>query len=122
MIKSVCAVTGPISAGRVRLIAVGAPQRSAGLPDTPTIRESGLPEFEATSWIGLYGPANLPQPIVARLSKEIVGILSQPDVGERMRQMGMDTKSGTPQELADVLDRDLKRWGKLVRDANIRTE
>jgi tripartite-type tricarboxylate transporter receptor subunit TctC len=122
MFNSAGAVSGPIAAGRVRLIAVGAPQRSAGLPDTPTVRESGLPDFEATSWIGLYGPTNLPKPIVARLSKEITDVLKQPDVGERMSKMGMDTRSGTPEELTDTLDRDLKRWGKLVRDGNIRAE
>ena len=58
MFNSVGAVTGPIASGHVKLIAVGAPQRSAGMPNTPTVKELGLPDFEATTWIGLYGPAN----------------------------------------------------------------
>jgi tripartite-type tricarboxylate transporter receptor subunit TctC len=122
MFNSVGAVGGPIAAGHVRLIAVGAAQRSQGMPDTPTIRESGLPDFEATTWIGIYGPANLPKNIVARLSKEFATMLKQPDVHERMAKMGFDTRSGTPEELAETLDRDLKRWGKLVREGNIRAE
>ena len=122
MFNSVGAVGGPIAAGHVRLIAVGAPERSAGMPDIPTIRESGLPDFEATTWIGLYGPANLPKNVVTRLSTELAAMLKLPDVHERMGKMGFDTRSGTPDELAETLDRDLKRWGKLVRDGNIRAE
>ena len=122
MFNSMGAVNGPLAAGKIRAIAVGAPKRSSALPDVPTIRESGLPEFEATSWIGLYGPAKLPQPIVARLSKEVSAILKLPDVKERMAKLGSDTGSGTPEDLAGYLERDLKRWGKVVREGNIRAE
>ncbi|MCC6776999.1 MAG: tripartite tricarboxylate transporter substrate binding protein, partial [Hyphomicrobiales bacterium] len=122
MFNSVGAVSGPIASGQVRAIAVGAAERSPGLPDIPTIRESGLPDYEATTWLGLYGPAKLPEPVVARLSKEVAAILAQPDVHERLGKMGFDTRSGSPQELADILARDLARWGKLVRDGNIRAE
>ena len=122
MFNSVGAVAGPVASGRVKLIAVGAPLRSGGYPDTPTVKESGLPEFEATTWIGLYGPANLPKPIVDRVSKEIAAILQQPDLKERMAKMGYDTRSGTPEELAQVLDGDLKRWRQVVKERNIRAE
>ncbi|MBI2318804.1 MAG: tripartite tricarboxylate transporter substrate binding protein [Betaproteobacteria bacterium] len=122
MFNSVGAVRGPLAAGKIRAIALGAPQRSSAVAGVPTIKESGLPDFEATSWIGLYGPAKLAQPIVARLSKEIAAILKLPDVKERMAKLGSDIGSGTPEELAGYLDRDLKRWGKLVREANIRAE
>jgi tripartite-type tricarboxylate transporter receptor subunit TctC len=122
MFNSVGAVGGPIAAGQVRVMAVGAPQRSGGLPNTPTIKESGLPEFEATTWIGIYGPANLPNLVVERLSQEFASMLNQPDVRDPMAKMGFDTRSGSPQELAATLDRDLKRWGKLVREGNIRAE
>jgi tripartite-type tricarboxylate transporter receptor subunit TctC len=122
MFNSVGATAGPIASGQVKLIAVGAPQRSAGFPNTPTIKESGLPEFEATTWIGLYGPANLPKTIVDRISKEIAAILKQPDLQERMGKMGFDTRSGTPEELAQVLEADLKRWGQVVRERNIQAQ
>ena len=119
MFNSVGAVAGPVASGKVKLIAIGAGKRSIGLPDTPTVKESGLPEFEASTWIGLYGPANLPTPIVDRLSKAIIAILAQPDVQERLIKMGMDVSSGTPEELTQSLERDLKLWGKTVREANI---
>jgi tripartite-type tricarboxylate transporter receptor subunit TctC len=119
MFNSVGAVAGPIASGQVRAIAVGAPERSPGLPNIPTVREAGVPEFAATTWIGLYGPARLPQPLVDRLSKEVAGILQQPDVKERMAAMGFDTRSGTAKELADALDRDRKLWGRLVSEGTI---
>jgi tripartite-type tricarboxylate transporter receptor subunit TctC len=122
MFNSVGATNAPIASGQVKLIAVGAPQRSGGFPDTPTVKESGLPEFEATTWIGLYGPANLPKQIVDRISKELAAILKQPDLQERMGKMGFDTRSGTPDELAQVLENDLKRWGQVVRDRKIQAQ
>jgi tripartite-type tricarboxylate transporter receptor subunit TctC len=123
MFNSVGAIAGPVAAGQVRLIAVGAPQRSPSLPNVPTIREAGLPDFAATSWIGLFGPAKLPKPIVDKVSQALAAALKDPDLKEKLAKMGSDiTGSGTPAELADTLDRDLKRWGKLVHDANIHIE
>jgi hypothetical protein len=122
MFNSVGAVAGPIASGKVKLIAIGAGKRSPGMPQTPTVKESGLPDFEASTWIGLYGPANLPMPIVDRISKEMIAILKQPDVRDRLVKMGMDVSSGTPDELAQSLERDLKLWGKTVREGNIQAE
>src|SRR5262245_20914980 len=122
MFNSVGAVSGPISSGKVKLIAVGAPRRNAGYPDTPTVKESGLPEFEATTWIGLYGPANLPKAIVDRISSEMAAILKQSDLKERMASLGYESRSGTPEELAEVLGADLKRWGVVVRERNIQAQ
>jgi tripartite-type tricarboxylate transporter receptor subunit TctC len=119
MFNSVGAVAGPIASGQVRALAVGAPERSPGLPNIPTVREAGLPEFSATTWIGLYGPARLPASVVDRLSKEVAAILQQPDVKERMAGMGFDTRSGTAKELADALERDRKLWGRLVSEGAI---
>jgi tripartite-type tricarboxylate transporter receptor subunit TctC len=116
MFNSVGAVAGPIASGKVRALAVGAPERSAGLPNIPTVRESGVPEFSATTWIGLYGPAKLPQAVVDRLSGEVATILKHPDVKKRMADMGFDTRSGTAQELADALERDRKLWGRVVSE------
>jgi tripartite-type tricarboxylate transporter receptor subunit TctC len=122
MFQSVGPIVGPVAAGTVKLIAVGAAERNARLPDTPTVRESGLPEFEASTWVGLYGPANLPQPIVDRLSKELVAILKQPDVQAQFAKMGISNASGTQKELAESLENDLKRWGRVVREANIKAQ
>ncbi len=122
MFNSVGAVAGPIASGKVKLIAIGAGKRSPGMPQTPTVKESGLPDFEASTWIGIYGPANLPKPIADRISREMIAILKQPDVQDRLVKMGMDVSSGTPEELAQSLDRDLKLWGKTVREGNIQAQ
>jgi tripartite-type tricarboxylate transporter receptor subunit TctC len=122
MFNSVGAVAGPIASGKVKLIAIGAGKRSPGMPQTPTVKESGLPDFEASTWIGFYGPANLPKPIVDRISKEMIAILKQPEVQDRLVKMGMDVSSGTPEELAQSLDRDLKLWGKTVKEGNIQAQ
>jgi tripartite-type tricarboxylate transporter receptor subunit TctC len=122
MFNSASPVRVAVAAGQVRLIAIGAPQRSATLPDVPTIRESGLPDFEATTWIGLYGPAKLPTALVRRISERLAGIMQQAEMRERMASMGTEARSGTPEELRDILARDIARWGKLVREGNIRSE
>jgi tripartite-type tricarboxylate transporter receptor subunit TctC len=122
MFNSAGAVAGPVASGKVKMIAIGAPKRSPGMPQTPTVKESGLPDFEATTWIGLYGPANLPKPVVDVISREIAAILKQPDVQERLVKMGMDVSSGTPEELAQTLERDLKIWSKTVRESNIQAQ
>ena len=122
MFNSAGVVAGPVASGKVKMIAIGAPKRSPGMPQTPTVKESGLPDFEATTWIGLYGPANLPKPIVYVISREIAAILKQPDVQERLVKMGLDVSSGTPEELAQTLERDLKIWSKTVREGNIQAQ
>jgi tripartite-type tricarboxylate transporter receptor subunit TctC len=122
MFNSVGPIVGPVAAGTVKLIAVGASTRNPRLPNTPTVAESGLPEFQATSWIGLYGPANLPQPIVERLSGEIVKILKDPEVQAQFAKMGISNASGTQQELRESQERDMKLWGRVVREANIKTQ
>lgn len=120
MFNSVGAITGAVATGQVRAIAVGAAERSRGLPNVPTIKESGLPQFEATTWIGLFGPAGLPQPIVDRLSREITAMLELPDVRDTMGKMGFDNRSGTPAELVQTLANDLKRWERVVKEGNIK--
>ena len=122
MFNSVGAVSGPVASGKVKMIAIGAGKRSPGLPNIPTIRESGLPEFEASTWIGLYGPAKMPKPVVDRISKEMAMILKQPDVRERLVKMGMDMTTGTQDELRNSLERDLKLWGKVVQESNIKAQ
>ena len=122
VVPAVVTVRVAVTAGQVRLIAIGAAERSATLPDVPTVRESGLPDFEATTWIGLYGPAKLPAALARRISERVAGILQQPEMRERLAGMGTEARSGTPEELRDILARDIARWGNLVREGNIRSE
>ncbi|MES2561136.1 MAG: tripartite tricarboxylate transporter substrate binding protein [Pseudomonadota bacterium] len=108
--------------GRVRAIGIGNAQRISSLPEFPTIAEAGLPGFEAYAWGGMIGPANMPAPIVGRLSKEVNEILRQKDVTDRMLAEGtLPTPSG-PEEFLAYLKAELKKWGEVVKLAGIKPE
>ena len=108
-----------VRTGKVRAIAVGSPQRSRGLPDLPTLSESGLPGFELTGWYGLVGPAGMPPHVVKLLNKEVGDVLNLPDVKERLANDGSEPSPGTPAELKKKLATELDRWGKLIKQANL---
>lgn len=113
---------GQIPSGRVRAIAVGSPQRSALVPDLPTFVASGVKGYEAYSWAAVVAPAGTPQPIVARLNKEIVAALSQPDVKERLLKAGAEAMPTTPAKFGAMLRDEMAKWSKLVKAANIQAD
>ena len=109
-----------IRSGKLRALAVTTLKRSAQMPDVPTVHESGLPNYEYATWYGFMLPARTPRPIVMRLHKEITAVLRSPDVVERLVTAGMDPAPGTPEELDAFLPKDLEKWAKVVRTANIK--
>jgi tripartite-type tricarboxylate transporter receptor subunit TctC len=111
-----------VKAGKIRALAVGASKRTPLLPDLPTVAESGLPGFEATSWFGLVAPAATPRDIIARLHTALVKTIGDKDVAQRLLSQGMEPVLNTPEQFADVIRQDLPRWGKVVRAAGIRAE
>jgi len=92
------------------------------LPEFPTIAEAGLPGFEAYAWAGMIGPANMPKDIVQRLNKEIVEILNQKDVIKRMLAEGTVPTPSSPEEFTAYMKSELKKWGDVVKMANIKVE
>ena len=122
MFGTVVALMPHIQAGRLRALAVTGRKRSALLPDVPTLRESGLPEYEAGSWYGIEAPAGTPRPIIERLHGAIVKALAQPEVAKRLASEGAVVIGSTPVEFAAHLERELARVGKVVRAAGIRAE
>ena len=82
--------------------------------------ESGYPGFEAVPWFGLMGPAGTPRPIVERLHRDTVKILSQPDVRRKLNDLGLDVIGGTPAELAAVIEREIPQWATVIRRAGIK--
>ncbi|MBY0338964.1 MAG: tripartite tricarboxylate transporter substrate binding protein [Acetobacteraceae bacterium] len=109
---------GMIRQGQVRGLAVTTRTRVAALPDVPTVEEAcGLPGFESTTWYGIFAPANLPQPIVDRLSAEITRILREPDFQRWLIESQGITPPGvfTPREFAEIQRRDVARWAEVVR-------
>ena len=120
--SSIPSILPHVRAGKVRALGVGNAQRVPSLPEFPTISEAGLPGFEAYAWAGMIGPANMPKDIVQRLSKEIVEILKQKDVIERMLAEGTVPTPSSPEEFTAYMKSELKKWGDVVKMANIKVE
>jgi len=111
-----------IKAGRLRPLAVSSKARSAQLPEVPTMIEAGVPGLEVRDWQGILGPRATPKPIVDKLHSEIARILSSPDVQERLAAGGLEVIASTPDEFRKSIASEIKRWAKVVKDANIKVE
>jgi tripartite-type tricarboxylate transporter receptor subunit TctC len=109
-------------AGKLRGIAVSTARRSPVMPDVPTVAESGLPGFEVSVWFAVLAPAATPREIVERLNGILVKALQSPDVRERLSTQGAEPIGGTPADFTAVMKRDLAKWAKVVKDANIKLD
>ncbi|WP_408647804.1 Bug family tripartite tricarboxylate transporter substrate binding protein [Xenophilus arseniciresistens] len=109
-----------IQAGKLKLLAVGSPTRSPLFPKVPTLAEAGLPGFDADTVFGLYAPAGTPPEIVARLNREVNKILAQPGPRERILALGGEASPMTPEQFHQRAMSDAQRFGKIIREANIR--
>jgi tripartite-type tricarboxylate transporter receptor subunit TctC len=111
-----------VEGGKLRAIAVTGDGRSPQLPDVATMDESGYGGIAATYWNGMFAPAGTPAAVVARLNGVVNQALATPEVRSALQKLGSDPKTGTPQEFAAFIALEAERWGKVVRDANIRVE
>ena len=111
-----------IKAGRLRPLAVSSRERLAQLPDVPTMIEAGVPNLEVRDWQGILAARGTPKPIVDRISGEIARILKQPDTQARYAAAGMNVIASSPGEFREALASEIKRWAKVVRDANIKPQ
>jgi tripartite-type tricarboxylate transporter receptor subunit TctC len=111
-----------IKAGRIRPLAVTTLQRSASLPDVPTIAESGLAGFAAPAWNGVLVPARTPQAIIAKLHAELVRDLMLPDVRERIASLGFEPVGSTPQEFGAFVKSELAKWAKVAQESGAKAE
>jgi len=111
-----------VQGGTVRALAVTSSKRLSVLPDVPTVAESGVPGFEFHSWYGLWGPANLPRPVVERLNAEIARWITSPEVRVQFEQLGYETQPGTPEDFARFVRDDSALSAKIIRDAGIKAE
>src|ERR1043166_222427 len=108
-----------VQSGRLRAIAVTGSQRTPGMPDLPTVAESGLPGFEVITWLGLLGPAGIPAPIVDKLNREVNRIIKLPDIQERLVAIGFDPEVATPQQFMQRVKADAQKWARVVKEAGI---
>jgi len=110
-------------AGKVRMLAIGAPNRLPGLPDLPTVAEGGVPGFEAVSWFALYGPAGMPADIVAKINREVRTLFADAEFEKTfLAPQYFESLAGTPAALTDRISAEAKTWSKVIRDANIKVE
>jgi len=121
-IATVPTIMPMVRAGRIRAIAVSSARRSPALPDVPTMAESGLPGFDATSWFCIVGPAGIPRPIVARLNKEITTVLDSSDARERLTAAGVNVETTTPEGLSAFVHAEIEKMGKAVRSSGARVD
>jgi len=111
-----------IQDGKIRPLAVSAGKRVAALPDVPTLAEAGLADQEADTLQAVLVPAGTPRPIVDFLYHEIKAIVALPDVKERFAVLGLDPLTNTPEEFAAQIKKEIAKWGKVIRDANIKIQ
>ena len=111
-----------LKAGKVRALGVGNPERSAMLPDLPTIAQSGLPGYEAYSWSGMVAPRGVPPDIIARVNADLVQVLSDPATAQSMLAAGAEPKPGTPDQFGVFLKNEIAKWRDLIKKADIRVD
>src|SRR5437764_1884802 len=111
-----------IQSGQVRAIGIAATERADGIPDVPTFAEQGVNDQDADTLTGIVAPAGTPKEIVELLSREIAKSVARPDVRERLAVLGFKPVANTPDEFAARIKLEMEKWGKVVRDANLRIE
>jgi tripartite-type tricarboxylate transporter receptor subunit TctC len=105
--------------GVVRIVAITSERRFSGLPDIPTIAESGVIGYQASSWNAIAAPAKTPRAIIDRLNKEINTALAAPEVKSKLLELGVTARGGTPDELKNLLTSDIKKWQGVIERAKI---
>ena len=111
-----------IKSGRLTPLAVSSFQRSSSLPDVPTFMESGIKDFELSSWVGLLAPAKTPRPVIMRLNQALNEILASTEGKERLNAMGITATVGSPEKFSEQIKFDLTRFAAIVKNANIKAE
>jgi tripartite-type tricarboxylate transporter receptor subunit TctC len=111
-----------IQQNKVRAIAVTGAQRSPALPDVPTVAEAGLSGYEAVLWQALNAPAGTPAPILARLNTETNALLRETKTTAALAKVGVDADPSTPQQLADRIAADIKKWHDVIISAGIKVQ
>jgi tripartite-type tricarboxylate transporter receptor subunit TctC len=119
MVHPVTGATALIREGKLRALGTTGSQRSAALPDVPTLAEAGVPGYDVPVIIGLAAPAGTPKPVIDRLSTEINAILKRPDVQEAWAKADSKTLTLSPEQFGQALEAEITRWGKVIRDAKI---
>ena len=122
MFATIPSVIQFVRAGRLRALAVTTRTRSAAAPEVPTVAELGYPEFEASNWFALLGPAHMPREVVTRMHAEVVRILREPAIRDKLSHQGADPVGSTPEELAEYMRAETAKWAPVVKASGARAD
>jgi tripartite-type tricarboxylate transporter receptor subunit TctC len=122
MFDTTSSAMGQIKGGKFRALAVTTPQRSAELPEVPTLAEGGVAGVDIQTWYAMYVTAGAPRPAVERLAAELTAALKLPDVQARIKGLGGEIQLMSPEQFGEMNKAEFERYGKLIRDANIKPE
>jgi tripartite-type tricarboxylate transporter receptor subunit TctC len=121
-IYGILTISQQAKAGKLRVLAVTTPKRSAVAPDWPTLAESGFPGFDTSLWFGMLAPAATPRPIVGKIHDEVVRILKLPDVAERIASQGGEIVGNTPAEFAAFIAAESAKYARIIKEAGVRLD
>jgi len=122
-VGSVALLTPQVKGGKMRAVATTGEKRATTLPDVPTVAEQGFPGFSAIAWWGVLAPAGIPKPVMDRFHAELVKVFNAADLRKQLtEQMGMDLAVSSPDAMQKFIVAEIARWGKVVRENNIRAE
>jgi len=113
------AVKGQVDDGKLRLLATSGPKRSAFMPNLVTVAEAGVPNYEVTSWNGMFAPRGTPQQVVATINATLRDVLALPDVKQRLLELGIEARPSSPEELMTLYKADVKKWDAVIVKAGI---
>ena len=122
VVSTVPATIPHITAGRLRGLAVLAPERVSALPNVPTSAEAGMPELVVITWYGLFAPASVKPDVIERVNGEVTRFMRAPDTRAQLAKVELDARTGSPAEFAKFVREETERWGRVIRQANIHTE
>ena len=119
---TVTAIMPQARAGKVRVLAITSKERSATAPDVATLAESGVPGFDVSTWFAFFVPTGTPRTVIDRVNTDVVRIMQTRDMSDRLQGMGMNVVASSPEQLASHVASEIARWGRVVKEANIKVE
>jgi tripartite-type tricarboxylate transporter receptor subunit TctC len=122
MFDNIPSAISHVRSGKLRALATTGPKRAATLPDLPTVAEAGVPGYESTAWFGLAMPAGTPKPIIDRMNAEGQKAAKAPDFIKRMTDLGYEIVGGTPEQMAAMIQDEIKRWGPIVKASGAKVD
>jgi tripartite-type tricarboxylate transporter receptor subunit TctC len=115
MFATIPSVVQHVRSGRLKALALTSKKRSTGLPDIPTVAESGYPNFDASSWFGLVGPAAMPKAISEKISADIARVMAAPEMRAKFIEQGAEPVASTPAQFGDYMRSETAKWEKVVK-------